>query len=185
MMAVIDTSSLLSLVRYYLPFDENAILYDYIKRKFMSGEVLIVDGVYDECRFMAKGIVVRKLSFIGESKQLVKTDALIAPAPGKFLSQVDNNFVVWSQKNRLTPTQYESQKSAFLKSADLRQIILCLDHINKSPDVEITIITEETEGANDNKLFKKIPAICGILGVGTMTLPELFRTYTNLHIQIS
>ena len=33
MKVVIDTSSLLSLVRYYKPFDEKSVLYDFIKDK--------------------------------------------------------------------------------------------------------------------------------------------------------
>ena len=42
---------------------------------------------------------------------------------------------------------------------------------NKSDNV--IIVTEETEASNDNKLFKKLPSICKILELTTITLPEL------------
>lgn len=41
MKAIIDTSSLLSLVRYYLPFDSNGILFNLIE-DFSDEEVFIV-----------------------------------------------------------------------------------------------------------------------------------------------
>ena len=39
MKVIIDTSSLLSLVRYYLPFDQKAKLFDFIKSEFENGNV--------------------------------------------------------------------------------------------------------------------------------------------------
>ena len=35
------------------------------------------------------------------------------------------------------------------------------------------IVTEETEGSNDFKDFKKIPSLCKILNIETITLPKL------------
>lgn len=36
MIVLIDTSSLISLVRYYLPFDKDQILYNFLKDKIES-----------------------------------------------------------------------------------------------------------------------------------------------------
>lgn len=191
MIAVIDTSSLLSLVRYYLPFDANNILYDYIKGRFESGDLVIIDRVYDECRYTAKGIVTKTLVFLGErqfkkaTKLPLDTSSLVAPSPKRFINMVDNNFVVMSQKNQLSQTQYESQKYEFLESADIKQILLCLNKKSEDENIEIAIITEETRDSNDKKLFQKIPIICSQMGINTMPLPKLLAMYTDINIKIS
>lgn len=61
MTAVIDTSSLISLVRYYLPFDRQNILYDLFQKKIESNQIIVLDKVFDECRYTSQGIVVKKL----------------------------------------------------------------------------------------------------------------------------
>lgn len=48
MKVVIDTNSLLSLVRYYLPFDKNGVLNDFFKKKIETGEIIIIDLVLQE-----------------------------------------------------------------------------------------------------------------------------------------
>lgn len=67
-----------------------------------------------------------------------------------------------------------------MNDADMKQIILCLN-MQKGGD-EVILVTEETESSNDNKLFKKIPAICKALNIATMTLPELLEEYDGIHI---
>jgi hypothetical protein len=37
------------------------------------------------------------------------------------------------------------------------------------------LVTEETENPNDNKLFKKIPAICKYIDISTLSLPEMIK----------
>lgn len=74
MKVVIDTSSLLSLVRYYLPFDADNILFKVIKSKFKYGEIILLDKVYDECKFIAKGIVISSLDYLENKKLRVKTE---------------------------------------------------------------------------------------------------------------
>ncbi len=72
MKVVIDTSSLLSLVRYYLPFDKSKVLYDFIKSKIEAKDILILDKVYDECYYTARGIVVSTLTYLNEKKISLK-----------------------------------------------------------------------------------------------------------------
>lgn len=188
MKVVIDSSSLISLSRYYLPFDRNQKLYDFIKSRIESGEIIIIDRVLKECSFTSKGIVLQSLDFL-EDKDFLKlhkvpkkTDDLIAPAPQKFLRQLDNQFVnrVILRQRKLTDVEYENQKEAFLNDADMKQIILCLNYIKKGE--ETLLITEETETSNDNKLFKKIPAICKELNIETLTLPELISRYQGIDL---
>jgi len=77
MKVVIDTSSLLSLVRYYLPFDRNNVLYNYFESKVITGELIILDKVYEECVYTSKGIVIETLIYLNNKKHIVKTDELL------------------------------------------------------------------------------------------------------------
>lgn len=188
MRVVIDTNSLLSLVRYYLPFDKRGKLFEYFKNKIEDGSVIIIDKVLLECKYNAKGIVLAKLDyledkiFLKKSKTPYKTDSLLAPSPAKFLRQLENQFVntVVKRQKKLTESEFENQKNLFLDDADMKQIILCLNLVKAGE--EVFLVTEESENNNDNKLFKKIPAICKELNIPTMTLPELIATFEGIEI---
>lgn len=188
MKVVIDSNSLLSLVRYYLPFDKKAVLFQFIKSKIANGDIIIIDKVLKECTYNSKGLVLEKLpyltdkTFLKSAKVPYKTDSLLAPSPAKFLRQLDNQFVnsIVKRQKKLTETEFENQKNAFLNDADVKQIILCLNLIKNGE--QVVLVTEETESSNDNKLFKKIPAICKELEIETMTLPELIAKYDGIDI---
>jgi len=188
MKVVIDTNSLLSLVRYYLPFDKKGVLFKFIKSKIENGDIIIIDKVLEECTYNSKGLVLEKLPYLTEktflksAKVPYKTDSLLAPSPAKFLRQLDNQFVnfVVKRQRKLTETEFENQKNAFLNDTDIKQIILCLNLIKNGE--QVALVTEETESSNDNKLFKKIPAICKELEIETMTLPELISKYDGIDI---
>ncbi len=186
MKVVIDTNSLLSLVRYYLPFDTKSILFNFFKAKIEEGEFIIIDKVFEQCSYSSKGIVIEKLTFLSDktflksSKTPHKTETLIAPSPSKFLRMMENQFVVAVQRKKLTDVEFENQKNNHLNDADIKQIILCLHLIKDSEDV--VLVTEETSESNDNKLFKKIPAICKELNIKTLTLPELIEQYKEINL---
>lgn len=185
MKVVIDTSSLLSLVRYYLPFDKQNKLFDFIKSKIEKSELIIIDEVLRECENTAKGITVQKMEYLIEKdfhkthKFPVNTEFLLPPAPAKFYNQVDNSFINGSVRNKLTDVQYESMKSSFLASADARMIIYCLNEIKNNPSERIILVTEESEESNDHKTFKKIPTICKFLSIEVNTLPKLLEIYNG------
>lgn len=191
MKVAIDTNSLLSLVRYYLPFDKNSVLYNFIKSKIEKGEIIIIEKVYDECRYTAKGLVIEKLPYLSDksfhktAKLPLNTDSLIAPSPRKFLRQVDNQFVntVVRTQRKLSDVEYENQKNHFMNNADMRLILLCLNLIKDNMLEEVILVTEESEGSNDDKLFKKIPAICKELGINTLTLPHLLGKYDGIEFE--
>lgn len=190
MIAVIDTSSLLSLVRYYLPFDSNGILKEYIKSKIKSGEWIIIDKVYNECRYIAKGIVLETFNYLSEKsfqtnfKVPYITSDVLAPAPVKFMNQLENQFVnkVIQKAKKLSDIELENQKQEFLESADMKQVILCLN-LQKTNRTTV-LVTEETEASNDNKLFKKIPTICKLLKIETTNLPSLLKDSADLELCI-
>ena len=190
MKVVIDTSSLLSLVRYYLPFDKNSVLFNYIKDKIKGGEIIIIDKVHEQCSYISKGQILKDIPYLGDRAFLKsiklphKTDSLIAPSPSKFLRQVENQFVntIIRKQRNLSDVEFENQKNQFLEDADMKQIILCLNLIKDHKDLRVVLVTEETGTGNDNKLFKKIPAICQDLNIETMSLPELLKQYKDIDV---
>ena len=185
MKIVIDTNSLLSLVRYYLPFDNENHLIDFFKNKIANGNIVIIDKVYQQCQYQAKGIVLDKLLFLKEkdflkqSKQPFKTSDLLIPNPKKFFHLLDNNFVnsIVKKQKEITDAEFEIEKERFLEDADMKLVITSLNFIQKGQDV--LLITEETSSSNDNKLFNKIPLICYELGIITKTLPELISMFND------
>ena len=193
MIIAIDTSSLLSLVRYYLPFDTKNVLFETIKSKITTGEIIIIDAVVEECKYTSKGLVLASLPFLTDRefnkkyKFLQNTEFIFPPAPRAFYNKVDNQFVNGASKNRLTEAQYDVQKNEFLNSADMRLILTCLNLKKDYPlEVEnIFLVTEETETGNDGKVFKKIPAICSQLGIQTINIQQLIAKFDSLKIEIS
>ena len=190
MKVVIDTSSLLSLVRYYLPFDKKGLLFEIIKTKISEGEILVIDKIIDECEYTSKGIVLFTLSFLTDktfnkkNKLPLNTEFILPPAPAKFYRQVDNQFVNGVLKNRLTETQYDSVKNDFMNSADMKLILTSLNLKKDFAMEEIFLVTEETEVSNDNKVFKKIPAICSQLSIETINIQQLIDKLDGVSLEI-
>ena len=190
MKVVIDTSSLLSLVRYYLPFDKHDILFEAVKTKIVNGEIVVIDKIIDECAYISKGVVLTTLSFLTDksfnksNKLPLNTEFILPPAPVKFYRMVDNNFVVNVQKNRLNETQYDSLKNVFMNSADMKLILTSLNFKKDFPTEDIFLVTEETEVSNDHKLFKKIPAICSQLDIETINIQQFINKLDSISIEI-
>jgi hypothetical protein len=185
MKVLIDSCSLLSLARYYLRFDKKNVLLGRIENEIRDGRIVIIDKVYEECKFTAGGLVFSEMKFLEdkkgfmkEAKSPAKTNDVLPLSPSKFYRQVDNNFVHGAQKNRLTAAEYEVRRKAFLESADMRLVLLGMKlRIENAPE-GIVIVTEESESNNDNKMFKKLPIICKTVGVKVWTLPMLLE-YCN------
>lgn len=187
MRIVIDTSSLIALVRYYLPFDVGNNLYELIKKKIQNGEIIVLDAVLTECKFQSDGLVLKKLDFLedkGFKKQYkipLKTDDLLPPAPAKFIRQVESQFTIGVMKNKLEDFEFELEKERWLKSADAKLIIYCLNHIHEGTLIfeDVFIVTEESRSQNDSKVFQKIPSICDMLNINVLTLPELIDKFND------
>lgn len=185
MKVVIDTSSLIALVRYYLPFDASHNLYDLIKGKIKIGDIIILDAVLSECEYQGNGLVIEKLGFLKDKdfkkqyKVPRKTDELFPPAPEKFIRQAENQFSIGVMKNKLNQVEFDLEKERWLSSADAKLIIYCLKHIHEGTFEEIFLVTEETKAQNDLKVFKKIPSICNLLSITVLTLPELIDRYSS------
>ncbi len=177
MIVLIDTSSLLSLVRYYLPFDKNKILFNFIRTKIENKDILVLDKVFEECEYTSKGLVIKELEYLKDKKNIIKTIDILPNQ--KFFNQLENQFINRSIKNKLTDVEFENRKNDFLDSADAKLLLYSL--LNKND--EIVIVSEETEASNDNKSFKKLPAICKILEIDVLTLPELLDRYKEIDLE--
>jgi len=177
MKIIVDTSSWLALVRYYIPFDPNSNIFLFFKNRIEDGSIILIDEVHQECSFVAKKIVPNNLSFFNDKKNITKTTDLFPSR--KFFNLVDNQFSIQSRKSRLTDVEYENRKETFLKSADSKIILKGLKFIKEDKIEDTIIVSEETSSANDNKLFKKIPAICSILKIECLTLPGLIEKFNK------
>ncbi len=180
MRALIDTTSLVSFVRYYLPFDKEDKLKKLLERKFKSGELIILDKVFEESGRVAKGIVIKELKFLADKKKQVKTDVILPEQ--KFFNILENQLCYGAQKNRLTSTQFEKLKEEFLDTADAKLILYCEQDKNALELDKPVLVTEETRTENDNKLFKKLPEICSILNIEYCNLPVLLRDHFKINL---
>ena len=68
-----------------------------------------------------------------------------------------------------------------MESADAKLILYGL--ANRKPNNRLVIVSEETEFSNDNKSFKKIPAICKILNLEIISLPQLMEIYEGIEFE--
>jgi hypothetical protein len=147
---VIDTSSLLTLARYFIPFDNQSTLFNKLQDRFKAQEIILLDGVLQESKKVSKGLVTAVFSFLNKVS-VVKNNQVITQKKHRIL---DNHYAVQLLKNKLNNSEYEQQKNNYIKSADYQLIFYAIANNN------VTIITEESSSQNDNKLFKKIPIIC-------------------------
>ncbi len=190
MIAVIDTSSLLALARYYMPFDHDGKLVGFIRQRVIDGEIVIIDRVMQESRYIAQGTVVKAIPFLGDkaflkSNKPLDTEDMLPPKPKRFMNQLDNQFVIGVMRNRLTAAELEAQKTAFMRSADMGLVLTCLNRKRDLPMEHTVLVTEETEVSNDNKLFHKIPAICKIVEIECSTLPQLLEGLGGVDISFN
>lgn len=95
MKAIVDTSSLVALVRYYLPFDKDDSLKNFLEEKFERAEFVVIDKVVEEANYVAKGLVIKKIDFLSSKsphyKHIVKTDKVLPNS--KFIKDLDNRVV--------------------------------------------------------------------------------------------
>jgi len=171
MIAILDTSSLIALVQYFLPFDNNGSLMAFIQQKFTIGEIIVIDEVYDEMKKMRGGKPLEKLLFLEQGQYCTKTDEFF---PQKsFFSLLENQFVDTNNRKKLSDVEFELEKENYLKGADCRMILLA----NKLREEGPIIVTEEQAWGNDGKCFKKIPANCKEWNITTCDLPILLNNH--------
>lgn len=177
---LIDTNSLLILVRYYLPFDKNDSLKSFMKNKFFTGEIILLDIVVSESKYVSKRIIVKTLEFLFDKKLQTSTHSLLAFP--KFFNMLDNEFCNHVQREKLNEIEFEAEKKRYLESADAKFILYCLKEKDSLEIDKTVIVTEETSSENDNKAFKKLPQICEMKGIPFCNIAVLFKDYFKIKL---
>lgn len=189
MMFIFDTSSFVSMARYYLPFDSEGKIYQHVKLSIKNRRIILIDAVLNECKYVAKKVVIKKLDFLYDKNFLkinntpIKTENIIPASPAKFYNMVDNNFAT-PRKRILSDIEFEKEKQAYLNSADARMIMYAYNYKHDNPDEKLFLVTEESGQANDNKVFKKLPTICKQLDIPCMALPEYLDMCDDLNMSL-
>ncbi len=168
-----DTCSLIALVRYYIPFDLSGELKDFILKGFKSKEFIILKQVKNECKQVGKGLVFQKLPQL----KSIKHAPFDATPTADIHNLIDEMFIVPLKRKQIADSNYESQKSNFINSADFNLIYCAMQN-------HYIIITEESATNNDNKLFKKIPLICQEQKIKCITLPDLLKERVDISFSI-
>ena len=177
---LIDTSSLVAMVRYYIPFEESDSLKNLIKGKIQSGDMVLLDKVADEAGLVSKKIVVKTLDFMSDKKLQTKTNSLL-PYP-KFFNMLDNEFANHIQKSKLNEVEFEKAKNEYLETADAKFLLYLLEEKNKLGIDDTVLVTEETSSDNDNKPFKKLPLICSNKEIPYCSLVILFQEHFKMKL---
>lgn len=186
MIVIADTCSLHRLVEYYLPFDKSKKLYELIASCFANRELLITDAVYQECRWMSKGKIIKGLPFLSDKSGISATRSILPSK--KLLRMVDNQFTIRTRFNVLDVGEREAQKESYLNGGDFSIIQFAYNEM-KSLDgnlfnMDARVLTDETSVENDNKCFKKIPSCCKILGISTINIREYLEILTDGNIEL-
>ena len=170
---IIDTSTWVSLIRYYKPFDSGFVIYDFFKRKIENNEFVVLDEVSKECGYLSGGLVVKELDYINDKNFITKR--LNIQSTKKLYSLLENQFCNAFERRQLEDYEIDNRTESFIKSADAEIIITAI--AKKDEGKKVVVVTEETVASNDKKLFKKIPAMCSALDIECLKLPELIKRF--------
>jgi len=99
-----------------------------------------------------------------------------------FIRDLENRLCYGARKNTLNEVEFENRKRVFLEEADSKLLLFCLSNKGGLNLDNCLLITEETRADNDEKLFKKLPVMCELLGIEHCNLPSLFQNYYNLQL---
>lgn len=163
---VIDTSSLLVLVRHLLKFDRDGKLLKIIKEMFSQGTAVLHEVVHEEIH---RKMVAGALGFLHSAPRVL----VQKPTPARLRHVHDH----WINKERnLTDIKLEE----YSLKADCQIIEHCRRMNAKMSSIEHVVVTEELPYLDENsnarpRPFKKIPDICASEGVRCMNLVDMLK----------
>ena len=165
---IIDTSSLLNLVRYYHPFDSDKKLYNKTEEMFVTEYFLLIENVLKEAERVAGGRILKTYSFLrkeaGKIKR-IKSDTAISR---ELHERIDKGWVIKTNKPENQEGYKEVKTREIEERADFQLVFAAINR-------RATVVTEESKSINDNKVFKKIPLICEHEEIPCITLPDLLK----------
>lgn len=182
MRTLVDTSSLVSLARYYHPFDSTDALSEFLSSEIASGNIIVLDKIAEEVQYVSGGMAAEIFPCLKDKKRVVSTKDIIPKK--KFFNMLDNSFVDHSTK-RLKfndEVSYNNERDRFLQGADCALVVYAMN--NNSELDPIQILTEETVTQNDSKLFKKIPFICREIGIRALTSVEFLKELQSIKVTV-
>lgn len=183
MRTLVDTSSLVSLARYYHPFDRTEALHEFLNSEIASGNIIVLDKIAEEVQYVSGGMAAEAFPCLKDKKSVVSTKEIVPIQ--KFFNMLDNSFVDHSIKRlkfRDDEEGYNNARGGFLMSADCALVVYAMN--NNSELDPIQILTEETFTPNDKKLFKKIPFICKEIGIRTLSAVEYLKNIQSIKVYI-
>lgn len=127
MKALIDTCSLIRLCEYYLPFDRDQRLIDFLNAQYQANNIIVIDAVYEESIFTQKGKILKMLSFIKKSDCM---DTSLLQVTRKMSNLIDNQFCNQLNIKKLAnnchtnfAAAYDQQKQLYMSQGDFRLIL--------------------------------------------------------------
>ncbi len=175
---LIDTNSWLIIVRYYLDFDEQNKLYEFLEASLENESIILIDKVFTECKYQASGVALKKLPFLTQKPFHTKTNDVL-PYP-KFFNLLENQFCDAFQRKQLDDHEFELSKNRHLESADVKLVLLAKTLMQ---DDDVVLVTEETRKQNDRKPFCKIPVMCDELKINCISIAQFLKE-SELQIKI-
>ena len=175
---LIDASSLRALVRYFFLFDRADVLKEFIRRCFEQDTIILHEQVWREVKYLRGR--AQPLGFITEGKA-VGTEI----NPARLAKRGQGPWMNAAKHKKMSQEEREIAYQNFTKEADYHLIAFCLQNRRTNPGQEFIIVTEETSHPNDNKDFKKIPAICKIEGIRCINLVEMLRDELAVEIKFA
>ena len=179
MVALIDTCSLRRLVEYYLPFDKDDTLVDFLAHQYKEKKLVVIDAVYEECKYQKKGEIPKHLPFLSSETSISTLDI---PIDKKINDIIDNQFRVQLAYRKLSEDEssrnqkYAVLKENFMNTADFRLMLFAKQNLIPNLFNEnIKVVTDETRNANDGKIFKKLPVCCELVDITSENIVDYLK----------
>lgn len=149
----------------------------------------MTEAVFEECKYLKKGIILEKLSFLKEKdfKSLQVRYGDLIP-DNKFTQIVNNNFIDRVRTQKLSEAELQAQKYNYSKGGDY-SLLLCAYYSAKNLENNLFnekayILTEESAVDNDNKCFYKLPKCAEFIGVQHIDLASYLESVTEGKLEL-
>lgn len=189
MIALIDTSSLVALVDYYLPFDKNGIILSELGSMLDNGELVVIDRVSKECAVIRGGSIITAIPFLSDKNRLDniaehKVDNTFIKGMRAFNHKVLTSFHIKGAKQlfELTEEEFELEREDFKKGADFGLIYVA--EALKEGGKDVIVVTQESRATNDRKVFKKVPQLCDIMNTTVTGISDFLISHTAINVNI-
>ena len=167
-------------MRYFFLFDRADVLAKFIRRCFEQNTIILHGQVWREIKYL-RGFV-KPGDFIPDG---IAVSAQIQPERLAKRKRVQEHWMNPAKRKKMSQEELNRVYVKFQEEADYHLIVFCLYKRKAEPGQEFVIVTEETSHQNDDKPFKKIPAICKVEGIRCINLVEMLRDELGVEIKFA